>query len=420
MQHNDGYMQAGYERWMKRFRQVLGWYPDEHFLRSDKSLYALMLKRRSHRDIFRDVDYARLRKFGNIHYIPHDDAYLVIGHDEVDAILQQPERFPRVKSSRLDPDDLIRFSDQEGYDAVMQPLRESMSRSILQADESWLREQAIRSFHELPAGRNFDLYRRFSMPVTWAMTMRLFGFDARSSDLFFLKYGRDLENPRMEAGLHDWFESLCTDGQSGTDGRLLHRLQINIREGRLSVRDAISLLSLMVHAALRTTSVSLSLMIEGLASPGRSRTTGSNIDEKGLPKYMEEIWRLSPPVNRLTRFLMADTELCGVRMLAHTRVILDLRAANRDPGHFTHPSELSPATNRHRHLAFSAGLHQCTGMHVARHQVRVILEALLPLIGGLQCTGTEWMETENGNSSTIAPVRQSFRKATISKNNGNA
>lgn len=412
-------MSVAYERWMKRFRQLLGWYPDEHPLRSDRALYDLMIKRRSHRDIVGDQEYQRLRKFGNIHYLPKDDAYLVIGHREVDFILQHPDIFPRIKSSRLDPDDLIRFSDPDAYEVLMQPLRESMTRALLQADEQWIREMAMLIFQELPRGGPFDLYRRFSMPLTWGMTMRLFGFDRSASDAFFMKYGRDLENPALETGLHAWFSSLFDEDLSAAEGRLLHRLQINVKQGLLSVRDAVSLLSLMVHAALRTTSVSLSFMLEGLLSQQISGALSSVRDEKGLPKYMEEMWRLSPPVTILTRYLVDNVEVAGVLIPAHSRVILDLRAANRDPQLFNHPSELNPSSNRHRHLSFSAGLHQCTGMHVARYQVRVILETIYPLIGQLQCLSTEWKETENGNSSTISPARQLFRIKSLDEHNGN-
>lgn len=107
-------------------------------------------------------------------------------------------------------------------------------------------------------------------------------------------------------------------------------------------------------------------------------------------------------------------------MIEHTRVVLDLRGANRDPLHFSHPFEISPAHNRHRNLSFSAGLHQCTGMHVARYQVRVILDAIFPMIGRLERLYSAWAETENGNSSTIAPVRQMYRLHRNSYHNGNA
>lgn len=402
-------MQAGYERWMKRFRQILGWYPDEVPLRSDRSLYELIIRRRSHRDIHSNQDYSRLRKFGNIHYLPKDNAYLVIGHHEVDAILQQPDIFIRIKQSRLDPDDLIRFSDPVAYEKVMQPLRDVIARHVLKADESFLSECALRLFDELPADRAFDLYRQFSMPVTWSMTMRLFGFDHYLSDRFFLKYGRDLENQNLEADFRDWCSAQVSSGQRAPAGRLLEFLQCQVQEGQLSLRDAVSLLLLMVHASLRTTSVSLSVMIEALT--GRENIIGSTSlpDGKVLPKFMEEMWRLSPPVTMLTRYLTTQTDICGVRMLAHSRVLLDLRAANRDPVHFTRPVEISPALNRHRHLSFSNGLHQCTGMHVARHQVRVILEALFPMIERLDRISSDWAETENGNSVTIAPVRQIYR-----------
>lgn len=394
---------------MNRFRRIFGWYPDEHRLRSDKALYNLLLRRRSIRDISGNRDYTLMRRFGNIHFLPKDDAYLVIGHHEVDAILQQPDIFPRIKSSRLDPDDIIRFSDPAGYERVMNPIRSSISRSVIQDDEAFIREETSRIYDTLPRGRIFDFYRRFSMPLTWRMTMRLFGFDLGDGEAFFSKYGHDLENPGLESSLYEWCAGQLQKDDSKSGGRLLDRLKINISSGTTSQRDAVSLLLLMVHASLRTTSVSLSCMVEGLRARPGSGASQVCQDVGGIPKYMEEMWRLSPPVTRLTRYLTEPTVICGVMMLPNTRVILDLKAANRDPLHFSRPFDVSPVSNRHRHLSFSAGLHQCTGMHVARYQVRIILESLFPIIDGLDVVDSVWAETENGNSSTVAPQRQLFR-----------
>ena len=52
-------------------------------------------------------------------------------------------------------------------------------------------------------------------------------------------------------------------------------------------------------------------------------------------------------------------------------------AANRDPRVFRQPDLFLLDRDPNPHLSFAPGLHQCLGLHLARVQLRAVLQALL-------------------------------------------
>lgn len=103
------------------------------------------------------------------------------------------------------------------------------------------------------------------------------------------------------------------------------------------------------------------------------------LDEPSLvPVAVEELLRLSSPVQNLARTTTRDVELSGRRIPAGARVVLLYAAANRDPREFgPDADELDVARAPRRILTFSHGAHHCLGAAAARLAARVLLEELL-------------------------------------------
>jgi cytochrome P450 family 142 subfamily A polypeptide 1 len=79
----------------------------------------------------------------------------------------------------------------------------------------------------------------------------------------------------------------------------------------------------------------------------------------------------------MRRTATADHERHGQRIRTGDEVVLLYGAANRDPRAFTDPDVLDVTRPDNRHLAFGAGTHLCLGAHLARLEIRVMLEELL-------------------------------------------
>ncbi|QMT03555.1 cytochrome P450 [Gordonia jinghuaiqii] len=100
-------------------------------------------------------------------------------------------------------------------------------------------------------------------------------------------------------------------------------------------------------------------------------------DSSRIPDFVEEILRLEAPTQGMYRTLTEDHNLAGTDLPVGSMVYMIYAAANRDPGVFACPHEISERNDRNRHLSFGRGEHLCLGMHLARREAIIALETLL-------------------------------------------
>ena len=93
---------------------------------------------------------------------------------------------------------------------------------------------------------------------------------------------------------------------------------------------------------------------------------------------VEELLRLTCPVQGLARTTTVDVEVHGRTIPAGRKVLLLYASGNRDPREFGPDAEQLDVTRRPRRiLTFGSGAHHCLGAAAARLQGRVVLEELL-------------------------------------------
>jgi len=101
-------------------------------------------------------------------------------------------------------------------------------------------------------------------------------------------------------------------------------------------------------------------------------------DQSLIPNAVEELLRLTSPVQGLCRVTTRDIEVDGTAIASGDRVLLCYGAANRDPREFgPDAEELDVGRNIDRLLTFGSGAHFCLGAAAARLMGRVVLEELL-------------------------------------------
>ncbi|MFM5906366.1 MAG: cytochrome P450 [Novosphingobium sp.] len=76
------------------------------------------------------------------------------------------------------------------------------------------------------------------------------------------------------------------------------------------------------------------------------------------------------------RNLARDHEFHGVQMKAGDEIHLPLMLAGRDPAAFSNPHEID-IDRRPRHIAFGTGTHNCLGIHLAKRELRIVIELFL-------------------------------------------
>jgi cytochrome P450 len=91
-------------------------------------------------------------------------------------------------------------------------------------------------------------------------------------------------------------------------------------------------------------------------------------------------------------------------------LMLSYLSANNDDAVFDEPERFSVDRDASRHIAFGTGAHACLGQHLARLEMRVLFEELIPRLHTLELTGEPKRSASTfvGGPKTV-PVRFALR-----------
>jgi cytochrome P450 len=180
----------------------------------------------------------------------------------------------------------------------------------------------------------------------------------------------------------------------------------------VSQHDLDNNLALLVVAGNETTRQGMALgMLALMEHPDEMELLRS--DPSLMPTAVDELIRYASPVWHFRRTAVADTELRGVEIRKGERVVVWFAAANRDPDAFPDPHRLDLRRKRDVHAAFGrGGPHFCLGAHLARLEMAVLFEQLLPRLASIELTGPPARLRSNfTNGLKRLPVRVVERRA---------
>lgn len=158
-------------------------------------------------------------------------------------------------------------------------------------------------------------------------------------------------------------------GRGGDD--LRSQLLDGTDEQALTDQEIIGLCFLFVIAGLDTVTSATGFALYELA---RSLVLQRRLrqDETLIPAFIEELLRVSAPVPYVPRRTTQDVEVAGVMIPAGSTCWLGLGAANRDSARFDEPTVIQDYSRAH--FAFGRGPHRCLGSHLARVELKLIVE----------------------------------------------
>lgn len=102
---------------------------------------------------------------------------------------------------------------------------------------------------------------------------------------------------------------------------------------------------------------------------------------RNVPIVVEEMIRFCAPAQWFARTAHADIEVAGVTVSKGQRVILLFGSAARDEAEFAEPDRFIWNRAIPRVLSFGTGPHYCIGIHLARLELRVLVETFLRRAG---------------------------------------
>lgn len=145
------------------------------------------------------------------------------------------------------------------------------------------------------------------------------------------------------------------------------------------VEELLGFTFIFTMAGLDTVAAAIGFAMRNLAlNPDLRRSIIA--DPALLGPFIEESLRFEPPAHLVTRITTQDVDVCGVRIPKGETVSLYLGTANRDRNRYADPDAFDLSHSDTGHLTFGGGIHRCLGSHLARGELRLVIEEFHRLI----------------------------------------
>ncbi|HEX8056185.1 MAG TPA: cytochrome P450 [Novosphingobium sp.] len=129
-------------------------------------------------------------------------------------------------------------------------------------------------------------------------------------------------------------------------------------------------------------------------------------DPSLIGPMIDEAIRWTTPVKHFMRTATADCEVGGQKIAKGDWLMLCYGSANRDEAVFPDPAAFRIDRKPNRHVAFGYGAHLCLGQYLARMEMRILFEELLPRLQSVELDGDAKMSAATFVNGPIRlPIR---------------
>jgi cytochrome P450 len=167
-------------------------------------------------------------------------------------------------------------------------------------------------------------------------------------------------------------EHIAARRTDSTGDDMLTQLMQDTSDGGMSDNEILGLCFMFVLAGLDTVTSAVGFALAKLASDAELRRRVAD-DFALIPAFIEDILRVDGPVPFAPRVTTDDVEVAGLTVPKATTVMLSYGSADRDPRRYADADEIH-LDRKTVHFAFGRGPHRCLGSHLARLELRLILE----------------------------------------------
>lgn len=360
--------------------------------------------------------------------------WAVTRYDDVLAISHQPRLFTSTRGIRLEEmseeETLARRTLMEmdppehtAYRRLVQP--PFLPREVAAYEEA-IRLLARAVIEEVQGQSEFDFVQAMARQLPMRMLGKMLGVpdedgiwlvgrgDALigNTDPEFTSHPVDLVNTdeyrlmpfRSPAGyeLFKYAEERARQRLAQPTDDLISRLLQPKRDGEpLSEHEFKNFFTLLVAAGNDTTRYTMAAGLHALIEhPEQLAELRDNLAL--MPTAVEEMLRWGTVTMHFRRTATADTELAGRQIKAGDKVVLWYISANYDERQFPGPYCFDIKRRPNEHVAFGLrSPHKCLGEHLARVEIKVLFEELLPRLADIHLNG----EVQRLRSNFIAGIK---------------
>jgi cytochrome P450 len=229
-------------------------------------------------------------------------------------------------------------------------------------------------------------------PRMLKLTQELFGAADPELQRSLADGGSDEPNnlAALQAVIADFFMYFksITDARKANPGSDLASTIANGQIDGVSINDfeAMSYYVIVATAGHDTTSSSTAGAIWGMCQYPEAFAK-VKADPTLIPGLIEEAIRWVTPVKHFMRSATEDTEIAGTKIAKGDWLWLAYPSGNRDELVFEDPDRFDPTRNPNKQIAFGYGAHLCLGQHLAKMEMRILFEELMPRLKALEFAG---------------------------------
>jgi len=169
---------------------------------------------------------------------------------------------------------------------------------------------------------------------------------------------------------------MCADRQQAPKADLITDFIRAADEQRVPIDDIIITLCGLIATGSTATKHAIDLCVHSLLTH-RDQLQLLRSERSLINNAVNELLRFRTPPKFVNRYALEDTEFGGQAVKKGDLLLLCSAAAEGDPAHFDHPETLDIRRDVSSALTFGHGPHYCVGTHMARTEIRFVLEFLL-------------------------------------------
>ena len=356
-------------------------------------------------------------RLGGVQYIPTNDTFLILRHEDATAVLRDPSTFSsqlgsgrgaapeevqdeiaRITAEGLPKPRTLLDNDPPSHGRYRRCVSRAFTPKKMEKLRPFVEQLADELIAAWPDPSSVEFVEDFAVPLPVRTIAHALNIPEDREDDFkswsdantatigaTISAEEHVRNAQLTLDMQrffiDQFEQRRTSPQDDILTTLLGSHIGAEPDGSdaepLNMAELVRIVQQLLVAGNETTTKLLAETMRLVAeSPGEWERLRKNPDR--IPAVVEESLRISSPNQGLQRLAMTDTEIGGVAIPKGSKLVVMFAAANRDPEMFGCPHDLDPDRDNLRdHIAFGLGTHFCVGANLARLEANVGMERLV-------------------------------------------
>jgi cytochrome P450 len=341
--------------------------------------------------------FARLREEAPLYHDEEHDFWALSRADDVEAAHVDRETFISRRGGTLEllkldmemPVGTVIFEDPPTHAIHRALIARMFTPKRVREIEPRIRGIVVDLLDRIDGQSEFDFVTDFSWQLPMAVISSLVGIPEESQEMVrdhFLAAKTDPNRRNNEHILAGELFAPFVDAriESPTDDVISQLLKAEFEDEdgqptKLTRDELLAYINIVAAAGNDTTGILIAWMGKILSEHPEQRQRLVE-DPSLIPNAADELARFEPPPLQSCRYVTRDVELHGQTVPAGSRMALLIASANRDESRFDDPDTFDVGRDLKQIYTFGFGAHFCLGRNLARLEVQILLEELLPRI----------------------------------------